>query len=63
MLSMYVGKSNDIRCSRYVSGNRIDERLNGEPLEKANYKRGSQVSADRECNKDVRHRKNDGCTA
>ena len=32
-LRVNVGKSNVIRCSRYVNGGRTYVRLNGEPLE------------------------------
>ena len=61
-LRVNVGKSKVMRCSRYGNGDRMHERLNGEPLEEVDcFKHlGSQVAADAGCERDVLHRMNEG---
>ena len=60
---MNVSKSKVMRCSRYVNCSRLNMRLIGEPLEEMDCFKflGSQVAADRGCEKDVVHRMNKGC--
>ena len=66
MLGVNVGKSKVVRCSRmYCNGHRMHVILNGEPSEEVDcfqYK-GSQVAADRGCERDVIHRMNEGYRA
>ena len=59
-LTVNIGKSKVMRCSRYGNGGRMHERLNGEPLEEVNCFKylGSQV--DGGCERDVVHRMNEG---
>ena len=47
-LRVNVGKSKDMKCSRYGNGDRIHLILNGEPLEEVDCFKylGSQVAAD-----------------
>ena len=64
-LSMHVGKSKVMRCSRYGNGSRMHVILNSKPLEELdcfNYD-GLQVAADGVCERDVVHRMNDGYRA
>ena len=64
-LRVNVGKSKVMRCSRYGNGDRMYVILSGEPLEEMdcfNYL-GSQVAADRGCERDVVHRMNEGYRA
>ena len=60
-----VGKSKVIRCSGYGNGSRMHVILNVEPLEDVDCLKclGSQVAADRGCERDVVHRMNEGCRA
>ena len=58
-LRVNVGKSKVMRCARYGNGGRMHLILQAEPLEKV----GSQVVADRGCERDVVHRINDGYRA
>ena len=64
-LSVNVGKSKVMRCSRYGDGDRMHVILNGEPLEEVyRFKYlGSQVAADGGCERDVVHRMNEGYRA
>ena len=64
-LRVNVGKSKVMRCSRYVSGDRMHVILNCEPLEEVDcFKyQGSQVAADGGCERDVVHRMNEGYRA
>ena len=64
-LRVNVGKSKDMRCSRYGNRSRMHVILNGEPLEEVNCFNylGSQVAADGVCESDVVHRMNDGSRA
>ena len=62
-LTVNVSKNKVImRCSRYGNGGRIHVRLNGTPLEEVDCFKylGSQVAAERGCESDVVHRKNEG---
>ena len=61
-LRVNVGKCKVMRCSRYRDGGRMHVRLNGEPMEEVDYFKhlGSQVAADRGCERDVVHRMNEG---
>ena len=61
-LRVNVGKSKDMRCSRYGNGGRMHLILNGEPLEEVDYFKylGSQVPADEGCERNVVHRMNEG---
>ena len=58
---MNVGKSQVMRCSRYVNGGRLHVRLNGEPLEEVDcfWYLGLQVAADGGCDRDVVHGMNE----
>ena len=62
-LRVNVSKSESMRCFRYGNGDRMHVILNGEPLEKCmdcfKYQ-GSQVAANRGCERDVVHRMNEG---
>ena len=64
-LRVNVGKSKVMRCSRYGNGDRMHVILNGELLEEGDcFKQlGSQVAADRGCERDVVHRMNEGYRA
>ena len=64
-LSVNVGKSKVMRCSRYGNGDRMHVILNGEPLEGVDcFKQlGSQVAADGGCERDMVHRMNEGYRA
>ena len=59
-LRVNVGKNKVMRCSRHGNGDRMHVILNGEPLEEVDcFKNlGSQVAADRGCERDVVHRMN-----
>ena len=56
-----MGKSKFMRCSRYGNGGRMHVVLNGEPLEEVDCFKylGSQVAADRGCERYVVHRMNE----
>ena len=62
---MNVGKSNVMRCFRYGNGDRMHVIPNGEPLEEVDCFKylGSQVAAERGCERDVVHRRNEGYRA
>ena len=62
---MNVGKGKGMRCSRYGNGGRMYVRLNGEPLEEADYLKflRTQVAADEGFERYVEHRMNDGYRA
>ena len=64
-LTVNVGKSKVMRCSRYGNGDRMHVILNGEPLEEVHcFKNlGSQVAADGGCERDAVHRMNKGYRA
>ena len=64
-LSVNVGKSKVMRCSRYSNLDRMHVILNGEPLEEVDCFKylGSHVAADGGCEKDVVHRMNEGYRA
>ena len=64
-LTMNVGKSKVMRCSRYGNGNQMHVILNGEPLEEVDCFKylGSQVAVDGGCERDVLHRMNEGYRA
>ena len=64
-LSVNVGKSKVMRCSRYGNEDRMHVILNGKPLEKVDCFKylGSQVAADGGCERDVVHRMNEGYRA
>ena len=57
---MNVVKSKVMMCSKYGNGGRMHVRLNGEPLEEVHCFKylGSQIAADRGCERDVVHRTN-----
>ena len=57
-LSLIVGKSKAMRCSRYGNWGRMHEILYGEPLEEMDWFKylWSQVAADGGCERDVVHR-------
>ena len=59
---MNVGNSKVMRCSRYENGGRMHMILNGEPLEEVECFKyhGSQVAADRGCERTVAQRTNEG---
>ena len=61
-LTVNVGKSKAMRCSRYGNGGRMHVILNGEPSEEVDcFKcQGSQVAADGGCERDVVHRMKEG---
>ena len=61
-LTVNVGKSKVMRCSRYLNEDRINVILNGEKLEEVDCFKylGSQVAADGGCEMDVVHRMNEG---
>ena len=50
-------KSKVMRCSRYANGGRMNVIQNGEPFEEVDCFKclGSQVAADRGCERDVVH--------
>ena len=54
-----------MRCSSYGNGDQMHVILNGEPLEEVDCFKylGSQVAADRGCERDVVHRMNEGYRA
>ena len=56
-----VGKSKDMRCSRYGNEGRMNVILNGEPLEEEDCFKylGSQAAADIGCERDVVRRMNE----
>ena len=60
-LSVNVGKSKVMRCSRYGNGGRMHVIPNGKPLEEVNCFKylGSQAAADGGCERDVGHRMNE----
>ena len=60
-LSVNVGKSKVMRCSRYGNGGRMYVIQNGKPLEEVNRFKylGSQAAADGGCERDVVHRMNE----
>ena len=64
-LRVNVGKGKVVRCSRYGNGDRMHVILNGEPLEEVDCFKylGSQVAADRGCQRDVVHRMIEGYRA
>ena len=64
-LRVNVGMSKVMRCSRYGNGDRMHVILNGEPLEEVDCFKylGSQVAADRGCERDVVHILNEGYRA
>ena len=64
-MTVNAGKSEVMRCSRYGNGGRMPVMLNGEPLEEVDCFEylGSQVAADRECERHVGHRMNEGYRA
>ena len=64
-LRVNVGKGKVTRCTRYCNGGRMHVILNGEPIEEVDCLKylGSQVAADRECERDVVHRMNEGYRA
>ena len=59
-MGVTVRKSKVRRCSRYGTGGRMRVILKGEPLEKVDCFKylGSQVSADKGCEREVVHRMN-----
>ena len=61
-LRVNVGRSKDMRCSRYGNGGRMHVILNGEPLEEMDCFTylWSQVADDGGCERDVVHRMNEG---
>ena len=61
-LTVNVGKSKVVRCSRYGNGGRMHVILNTEPLEEVYCFKylGSQVVAYGGCERDVVHRMNEG---
>ena len=61
-LRVNVGKSKVLSCSRYGNGDRMHVILNGEPLQEVDRFKylGSQVAADRGCERDVVHRMDEG---
>ena len=60
-LTVNVGESKVMRCSRYGNGGRMHLLLIGEPLEEVDSFKymGSQVAADGGCERDVVHRMNE----
>ena len=64
-LRVNVGKSKVMRCSRYGNWDRMHVVLNGEPLEEVDCFKylGSQVAANRGCERHVVHRMNEGYRA
>ena len=61
-LSVNVGKSKVMRCSRYGNGTQMDMILNDEPLEEVDWFNclGFHAAADGGCERDVVHRMNEG---
>ena len=61
-LTVNVGKSKVLRCSRYGNGGRMHVILNSQPLVEVDCFKylGSQVAADGGCERDVAHRMNEG---
>ena len=61
-LRVNVCKSKVMRCSKYGNGGRMNGILNGESSEEVDGFKylGSQVAADRGCERDVIHRMNEG---
>ena len=64
-LRVNAGKSKVMRCSGYSNGERMNVLLNGEPLKEVDCFKylGSQVAADRGCERHVVHRMNEGFRA
>ena len=64
-LRVMVSKNKVKRCSRYGNGGRMHVRLNGKTLKKMDCFKylGTQVAADRGCERDVVHRMNEGYRA
>ena len=61
-LRVNVGWSKGMMCSRYANRGRMHVILNGVPLEEVDCFKylGSQVAADRGCERDVVHKMNEG---
>ena len=59
MFRMNVGKSNVMRCSRYIINVGLSDVIHDEPLKKYIKNDGSQVAADGGYARDVIHRIND----
>ena len=64
-LTVNVGKSKVMRCSRYGNGDRMHVILNREPLEEVDCLKylESQVAADKGCERDAGNRMNEGYRA
>ena len=65
MLSVNVGESKDMRCSKYGNGDQMHVILDGEPLKEVDWFKylGLRVAADGGCERDVVHRMNEGYRA